>query len=381
MSEAETNPGPNDLDIDFITDYELRGSLESDLLDIERSFAAHAWKPVLVLSGSVIEAVLLDSLLSTRPPSERSSLLRHQLAKLAELARADDMISEKSAGLTRVVRHYRNLIHPGRAKRLGEAADEASAAIARALVRLIVGEIAETRKKTHGYTAEQLASKIEQDRAAPVIFRHLIQEVRPDELKKLLVTVLPDRYLFHTADPWGLEDDVGRRLAECYRISLSIASDDLKRQIALRYISILKEGSEEEILSFDCGLFVGEDLAYVAEEMHPLVIDHLLDQSNRVQNLSTIRPLVGLAPFLSASQVPLLVDPLVKAATQPDGEAADLASRILDQAHIGTAGKAHEAIRRRVDDWIRRWEDRDDDERLAIANRIRGMMEVNDIPF
>src|ERR1043166_4837844 len=49
---------------DFVSDERFRESLESDYLEIQRCLDAEAWKAVHVLAGSIVEAVLIDYLLS-----------------------------------------------------------------------------------------------------------------------------------------------------------------------------------------------------------------------------------------------------------------------------------------------------------------------------
>ncbi len=48
----------------FISDEKFRNILLSDYTEIEVSYANKAWKAVVVLAGSVIEALLVDYLVS-----------------------------------------------------------------------------------------------------------------------------------------------------------------------------------------------------------------------------------------------------------------------------------------------------------------------------
>jgi len=51
-------------DFDFVVDKELRKSLDSDWKELDVAYGASAWKAVHVLAGSVVEATLVDHLLS-----------------------------------------------------------------------------------------------------------------------------------------------------------------------------------------------------------------------------------------------------------------------------------------------------------------------------
>ena len=46
---------------DFITNDEFRSNLESDYEELEQCLKSGSWKAVLVLAGSVVEAMLVDA--------------------------------------------------------------------------------------------------------------------------------------------------------------------------------------------------------------------------------------------------------------------------------------------------------------------------------
>src|SRR4051794_31417429 len=124
------------LDFDFITDAELRSSLEADYRELLACFEGRSWKAVHVLSGSIVEAVLVDYLLVTSYTD--ANPLRMTLQELIEAAKAGGILPEKPADLSSVVRGYRNLTPPGRVKRLNETVDEDGPQIATAVVSLVV---------------------------------------------------------------------------------------------------------------------------------------------------------------------------------------------------------------------------------------------------
>jgi hypothetical protein len=138
---------PSMTSFDFITDPQFRRSLESDFAELELCYAAHAWKAVHVLAGSIIEALLIDSLASLHVSQESpESLRKKDLQTLISECEAKQILSQRTGQLSTVVRSYRNLIHPGRVIRLKEKTDEQSATIARSLVQIIVNEV-ETQKR------------------------------------------------------------------------------------------------------------------------------------------------------------------------------------------------------------------------------------------
>ena len=177
----------------FIVDSELRQSLENDYRELQLCLEHHAWKAAHVLSGSIVEAVLVDYLLGAGYSNKDP--LKMTLEDLIDAAKTANVLSAKTADLSSVVRSYRNLIHPGRLVRLGETTDEEGAQIANSLVAIIVREVAKKQEQTSGLTAEQLLAKFENDPSALAISDHLLRDAKPEELERLLLAILPTRYL------------------------------------------------------------------------------------------------------------------------------------------------------------------------------------------
>src|SRR4051794_33612491 len=119
---------------DFITDADLRTGLQGDYDEMLTCAEHRAWKAVHVLGGSIVEAVLVDYLMSaghtTPDPLEMT------LAQLISACKKAGVLSQRTSELSAALKSYRNLIHPGRAKRLNERADEDGAAVAQSLVSI-----------------------------------------------------------------------------------------------------------------------------------------------------------------------------------------------------------------------------------------------------
>jgi hypothetical protein len=160
---------------DFITDEGLRHSLESDLKELSLCHTAGAWKAVHVLAGSIIEATLIDYLVSSKK-IDQSTALSKDLAQLIEICKAHSVLSNKAIELSTIIRSYRNLIHPGRVLRLSEQVDENGAAIAKSVIEIVVQEVSNKKKQTYGYTAEQVVRKVRQDPSSISIAAHLLRE-------------------------------------------------------------------------------------------------------------------------------------------------------------------------------------------------------------
>ena len=126
---------------------------------INRAVAHAEWKAATVLAGAAIEALLLWRLaaqpptnaqinaaissvvtngnLRKQPDSDRE---RWSLSEFVEVARELKIIKDKTVSAARLCNSYRNLIHPGRALRLGEQCNRGTALLAVAALELVVSD-------------------------------------------------------------------------------------------------------------------------------------------------------------------------------------------------------------------------------------------------
>ena len=147
--------------LSFIGDEGLRQSIRLDISGANRDLAQGEWKGATVLAGSAIEALLLWALQAyeTQKPGARadaiSALLggkvltrqadanpeRWDLHEYVEVAAHLGIIKPDTAILVRLAKGFRNLIHPGRAIRLGEKCDRATALGALAAVEAVARDL------------------------------------------------------------------------------------------------------------------------------------------------------------------------------------------------------------------------------------------------
>ena len=155
-------PAPETRELAFIEDTELRDGLRLDISAINRALSNSEWKATTVLAGSVVEALLLWALrrlpeaevfakaiklsgggtLDRRPGPE---LEKWHLQEYIEVAAALNIVDPNTAAQARLAREYRNLIHPGRALRLGTRCDRGIALGAVAALEMVVRDL-ERRK-------------------------------------------------------------------------------------------------------------------------------------------------------------------------------------------------------------------------------------------
>jgi hypothetical protein len=271
------------IEFDFITDDRFRDSLLADYAEFRGALSVDAWKAALVLLGSIVEALLVDHLLSTDYKTRvGTDPLKMHLGELILACQKENILSDKTASLSSVIQKYRNLIHPGRSVRLGEAASKSAAVVAGELLQMIVDEISAKKRFQYGYTAEQIVKKLERDESAMSIHKHLLNEVPSFEIERLLLKVIPKRYfeLDTAIEGFGPEPDTDgqSRLAICFRSAFSTASDEIKKKVTASFDAILKKEDQHTVFTYETAFFRAGDLQYLPAADAKLVKDHLLSR-------------------------------------------------------------------------------------------------------
>ncbi len=363
---------------DFITDEEFRASLESDYAEMARCRDARSWKAVHVLAGSIIEAILIDYLV-VQQLVDRKAALALDLANAISLARKHKIISARSSDLSTVVRDYRNLIHPGRAIRLGDTVTSDTARVAESVVVIIVDEVSKKRLENYGYTAEQIAAKLERDSSASAIIRHLLRETKECEIERLLFSILPERYLALLDDEFAPGHAFGS-FAGCFRAAVDGASDAVKAKAAKWFVSLLKEESDRAVFSYGTAFLRASDLEHLTPNERTLVKEHLLSRLKNDTSPPLLTAIAGIGKFLVEADVNAFVDPLVKLACSGDRLAAR-GREVLENEYSRTRGELDSVILKRLTAWENAYTSRKQPSKVAIVEEMRTAYEVGDIPF
>jgi hypothetical protein len=152
-------PSPQTADLAFIPDLDLRDSIRRDISATNQALHGGEWKAATVLAGSAIEALLLWGVqqpahaaelptaiasavrpgrLSGRPPGDPE---RWDLNQFIEVAAELALITDDTRTAALLAKDFRNLIHPGRAARLGQVCDRATALSAVAALEHVVRDL------------------------------------------------------------------------------------------------------------------------------------------------------------------------------------------------------------------------------------------------
>lgn len=134
--------------LDKITNPDLKGMLERDLNENVLSLITKSFKSALILSGSIIEAVLLDHISAkniTQYPMENGRNKRVSQMDLNELlyvSNQEKFIDIQLYYLSHAIRGFRNLIHPGVEQRKHSVTvNEENALLAWSIVKKVICEI------------------------------------------------------------------------------------------------------------------------------------------------------------------------------------------------------------------------------------------------
>jgi hypothetical protein len=152
----DESPSPATVTLSFIADPDLRESIRLDISAANRDLINGEWKGATVLAGAATEALLLWAIqekaeisagaISTAIANMKAAGLsvpkndveKWRFIDLIEGAREMKLIKDDTAQQTRLGKNFRNLIHPGRALRLGQVCDRGTALAALAAVELVV---------------------------------------------------------------------------------------------------------------------------------------------------------------------------------------------------------------------------------------------------
>ena len=364
---------------DFVADEEFRRVLESDKGEMRRCAESKAWKAVHVLAGSVIEAVLLDYLVSEGHLDKESSL-KKDLGSAIEMAAKESIISEKVSELSSAVKEYRNLVHAGRSIRTSEIPNANSAHIVMNVLEMILADIGSRKRLNYGYTAEQVVSKIERDPSAGGILKHLVKDLNERETKRLLQEIIPERY-FGWDDALEEGEEVPSHLfsmlSVLFRTAYDSANDSVQSEVTNEFVKVLKEGSVRQVVTYCLRFFTMSDLRHLQANDAQLVKEHFFEQirSDQVGD-KWIDALSGIGVWLRPEEVPRLVDPLIKYMLQKHARKTMVFSRIDSEYSAMTDGLKKKLLAR-LDAWSNMYKDRDQ----AHSKLIAELQLFIDIPF
>jgi hypothetical protein len=141
MKQCHDELPPAEPELPFISDADIRLGIEDRIHAAWTDFNAREWMGATVFAGAALEALLLWALNQVTLAEAPKRLLEElHLAELIRLALENRIIDDHSARQASLARDARNLIHPGKALRSGEACNKTTALTALTAVYRVIDE-------------------------------------------------------------------------------------------------------------------------------------------------------------------------------------------------------------------------------------------------
>lgn len=133
------------LDFSYVKNIKLRAVLQRDFRELLRATNGRCWKAAVVLSGALMEALLIDQLGNTQgaalavsaPNKNQDDIPNWRFVDLINVAVEVRIVSKSVGKLSHSVREYRNLVHLHKELKDGLIAEEHEARIALNILNLI----------------------------------------------------------------------------------------------------------------------------------------------------------------------------------------------------------------------------------------------------
>lgn len=139
----------NAIDFAFVSDSKLRGIVERDYSELQNLKSVSATKSRLIISGGLIEALLLDALrreeanARAAKKAEDRPLDEWKLSTLIDVSVELQLISAGAQSFGHSVREFRNLVHPGREIKSSSKVALEEAEIAEKVLEIVIRDLRE----------------------------------------------------------------------------------------------------------------------------------------------------------------------------------------------------------------------------------------------
>lgn len=174
------------MEFEYVSDGSFQDILRRDFLELKKCQESKSSKSILVLSGSILEALLADYFCENLPAGQtQATILNSTLATLLDLAENAGIINKSDKNLATVLKDYRNLIHPGREVRKKEAFDNSTAELAISVLELLLKKIETKYKEKFALTADDILFNLDEDWNYRSIYSMVITKISSLEKKKL----------------------------------------------------------------------------------------------------------------------------------------------------------------------------------------------------
>ncbi|MGK9165602.1 hypothetical protein KXR53_04860 [Inquilinus limosus] len=342
---------------DFVEDNDLRKSLTQDWIELQNAFQGKLWKICHVLSGSIIESVLINFLIEL-DESKKNEILSISLGTSIDQCHKRGVISDTTKQLAIVIRDFRNLIHPGRQIRLEQSTTKESANICINLVSMILNEVQKSRVDRIGLTAEQLANKIISDPSCVKILKHFIDGMKDSQLTQFVMHVAPQKYDIleseQKGDTLGITDNFHKinAIKNSLNIVYGILSQNSKMNKSKSTIKILREGSEDYIIYYMERFFISEEVQFFSDAEFIFFEDYIMNAAKNQINSVALQIISQTTEYISTPNIINLIESLVHSAIYAKNEKTrKIIQDFLENFQIGYDEKHCKEIDKFLKDW------------------------------
>lgn len=157
----------------------------------------------------------------------------------------------------------------------------------------------------------------------------------------------------------------------------------MRKRIASEFVRVLREEDGEHVLRYGEAFFRPLDLEFVPEQHKAMVREHLLGRVSSIHTLNTLSLIDGIGAYLQPTDVMKWLDPFIRtlvSTVAKDGVKQRARSHLFEDATL-TSGKVDSAIDRRLDEWIRHYENGDAPERAEFVRTLKKELVAQRIPF
>lgn len=337
----------------MIRDQELRQLVESDWAEFEKVCDRHLLKAGLVLAGSITEALLMNHLevIGYRTPKGRSPRTM-SLGLMLEACVAKGDLSPDVEALCRVLKDYRDLVHPGRVLRERLKPNWGQLNVAKQAVERVVGDLQDAAFQRPEWAADVFFNHAlycmtggPSERTLQLQIRRLAEEQRD----RLIAEVVPQRIL-EASGPHasGLAEEILQACRICLRSAWSYATAESRQRAASAVAAAVAQAAEFDMQEY-CDALIGDLLDYLSTAVRDEVIEEILSAMPSQLRRGVTPAIEGLGQYLRPEQVETFVDPLARCAVRrPDDEKLAGLARWAGRTLVAEAAAMSNDDRRRV---------------------------------
>lgn len=272
------------MEFEYISDSSFQEILKRDYAELKKCQEAKASKSILVLCGSILEAVLTDYFCENLPTGQtQPSILNMTLASLLDLAENSSIINKSDKNLATVLKDYRNIIHPGREIRKNEVFDNGSAELSITILDLLLKKVENKYRQKYDINAADILLNLDEDWTYNSIYSLIITKLNSNEKKKLfdefldIETNIKENYEYFLIGEDTKEEMVYQNIENVKDLIIQL-KPLLSQEVTVNLLEELKRRvkSAEAVEAFSLFNLIHEEIIQMSEEDQELIAIYII---------------------------------------------------------------------------------------------------------